>query len=149
LNRNLWLQAALVVSVAFNVATVMMYFSMPPAGRPRTPEEFIARAAHNMSAEDAAKVKDAFAAYGDQFHDRHTASEQAMDDVRAALAAEPFDENRLIAAMDHAREAHEASESIFQKAVTESARELSHEGRMELMPPPPRSPADGQPPHRD
>ncbi len=139
MSRPLWMKIILVVSLAFNVAFVVMYLCCKPPRPMHGPEAFEERVTHDMKSSDAAIVHEAFAAHKAEFAEQRKQMDEAIAGVRKVLASGPVSQTDLTMAMDKGQAVRAASEKIMEQVMIEAAPKLSPEGRDQLVPPPPPS----------
>ena len=100
-------------------------------GRP-TPDALVERLTHHLSAADADLVRQAFHADEAKIGALMTAMQQSQREVRAKLAAQPFDKAALETALNEARDKREAVVEAVQAIILKVAGDLTPEGRSKL-----------------
>ena len=156
MTSRLPLYVVLVISLAFNVAAILIQFypSLQIWNPPSVPgaDGYRDRIVRDMDGPDAAIVRVVFERHHPEFLARRHDADAAIEAVKLALAAKPFDPEVLQAAMDKARMAKAAQQEVMEATVIDAAKQVSPEGRKLLVPPmPDRRPApDGRdgPPER-
>jgi uncharacterized membrane protein len=147
--RSRWLLAALVVSLAVNLAVggVVLGHVLrgPPGWRPGDPEGGPAhRLMRLLPPEARDTMRQSFEAAGPDIRARAKALREARDRVRDAIAAEPFDRARLDAALSDMRVHVDALQTAVQAAIADGVSKLPADVRRkvsEIRPPGP--PEDG------
>ncbi len=137
MNARFWTLTALVISLAFNIAVIMMHFFGPPPHMPHGPEAFEERITHQMDKADADIVHAAFIQHAGEFASHRRDMDEAIGGVRKVLETEPLNQDNLKVAMDKARATRALSEQTMEQTMLDAAKELSPEGRLKLVPPPP------------
>ena len=132
-----WIYPLLVISLAFNLAVVIVHFLMPPPPPPpHGPEAYRDRIVHDMDGPDAATVRAVFDKHHAEFLARRRAADEAAEGVRSALAAEPLNMNVLETALAKARMARTSQQQVMEETIVDAAKQISPEGRKALVPPP-------------
>lgn len=113
---------------------VRSYLAVPPAiaERPRTAEARIDRLAATLPPSDADKLRAQFKSESSSAEAARETYDRALEQVRTALHAEPFDGDALRAAMANARSARLALDQVLQEVIATSAAQMSPAGRSQL-----------------
>lgn len=131
-----WGRAVCVASLVLNLFLVGYLIGRAldvwPAKLKRA-ETFVERLAARLPERDAEIVRRAVARQTPTIDSLVKAVRDSRRQVRAALAAEPFDRRALEAALQESRTRHHALETAVQAIVLETAGELSPEARGRLL----------------
>ncbi len=95
-------------------------------------EAMFQHAEQDLSPSDAAALRRAFAAHVADLTATEHAYRQSAEAVRAALVAEPFDAQKLRAAMEAARDARQRMGPLIEAVTLEAAPSMSAAGRQTL-----------------
>lgn len=149
--RRGWLLAISLILNVFLLAVVVggIARTAGPWGPPgMSPERATSwsehRRLHALSGDQRTMVREAFAHHRDALRDQGRALHEARREVRAALAAEPFDRARLAAAFAALRSVTGAGQAALHTVLIDIAAQLPAEARTVLAPlaepggPPPR-----------
>lgn len=137
------LRFLLPVSLAVNAflgALALMQWHRPP---PPPPESMVEDMARPLPAADADLLRQSFARHLPPSDRRPPPFEDMLIGLRAALAADPFDPERLRTVFREGRAGRDRMDDAMEAAVVEAAARMSAAGRHRLaewrpMPPPPR-----------
>jgi uncharacterized membrane protein len=136
--RPLWLPVALIASLALNLfvlARLATPLLLGPADPP-PPEAMLPHLVEELAAAlpaaDAALLRQTFDGHAANIAGTSRAVAAAHEQVRAALAADPFDEAALAAALDQLRDAEQALHGAVRQTVLDIAPRLSPEARHAL-----------------
>jgi uncharacterized membrane protein len=135
-------RAVLFTSLALNLfflgvlgATVVRHFwpQAPIVFQPsRSAAERIDRLAATLPTADADKLHLEFETRKQALEDAHAAFRRAQDEVRAALRTEPFQVERLHAAMAETRAARQRLDIALYEVIADAAAQMSPVGRGKL-----------------
>jgi uncharacterized membrane protein len=142
----------LIVSLSLNLffvgtvgAMAIRHHFAPPRPqameRPRTAAARFERVAVTLPAADAARLWAEFRARETAAEGTRDALNRAYEGVQAALRAQPFDADKLRAAMSEARSARTVHEQTIQEIIAAGASGMSQDGRNKLADWPPRQPS--------
>ncbi|MBJ7534313.1 periplasmic heavy metal sensor [Rhodomicrobium vannielii ATCC 17100] len=115
--------------VAFSVASLYKPVFRGGGGGPAYQFE---RIAARLPAQDADRLRAAFAQRASEVDETHAASHKARDAMRLALRAEPYDGDATRKAMADAQEARRRLETVIQAVIASAAAEMSLEARAQL-----------------
>jgi uncharacterized membrane protein len=122
------------ISLALNLFFVILAVRHHPFlhPHPMNPRDVVAFLKANLSPADAAIMQQSFAAHAADLPDIERGRQDFPDRIRDALRAEPFDPDKLRAALIEARQSHQAMEDGLAAALVEAASRISAEGRAKL-----------------
>jgi uncharacterized membrane protein len=90
------------------------------------------RLAAQLPAQDADRLKAAYAERGSEVDETHAAAHRARDALRLALRADPYDGDATQKAMAEARDARRRLETAIEEIIASAALDMSLEGRAKL-----------------
>ncbi|MEN3952441.1 periplasmic heavy metal sensor [Iodidimonas sp. SYSU 1G8] len=128
-----WLLAGLGISVALNGLFAAMIFFHP--GHPRDrhgPDVRLGRMEEHLSANSRAVLKETVQARRDTLASEFGAMRDARQGVADALAAEPFDQAALEAALARVREHQDVIQETVQASFVDAASKLPRDERIKL-----------------
>jgi uncharacterized membrane protein len=147
------------VSLALNLFFIVLAVRHHPFWHPRPPDaghiaDFMTS---GLAAADAAIMQKSFADHAALLDEAHKAGQDFPEKIRAALTANPFDEEALKAALKEGQNDHQKMEDAMAESLVEAAAKMSPQGRATLAarhpfgPPGPGGPGfhhdhDGPPP---
>jgi len=132
---------ALLASLALNLffigiegAAAVRKFQASPTGPDtrRTAAAMIDRIASTLPPDDAEKLRASFREREPQVEAVYGAYRQSHEAIKTALRTEPFDPEKLSAAMSATRTARQALEETMQGVIVPAATAMSEDGRAKL-----------------
>jgi len=122
------------ISLALNAFFIVIAVRHQPFLHPEPPNpgHFAHVFGAGLSPADAAIWQRSFADHAPAMNDMHREGREFPDQIRAALAADPFDPDALKAALDKGRTARQRADDAMAGALVEAATKMSAEGRAKL-----------------